>query len=83
MTALMTHASSSQEQLDAEPLILADVSNHFGCVQLKPRSLCLENGARVDVDGVAEDESVLVEVFAHQGALRGGQIHKVARTRSS
>ena len=25
------------------------------------------------------DESVLVEVFAHQGRLKGGQIHKVAR----
>jgi hypothetical protein len=28
---------------------------------------------------VSEDESVLVEVFAHQGRLKGGQFHKVAR----
>jgi hypothetical protein len=35
--------------------------------------------ARVDVDGVAPDESVLVEVFAHQGRLKGAQFHKVAR----
>jgi hypothetical protein len=32
----------------------------------------------VDVDGVATDESVLVEVFAHQGQLKGGQRHKIA-----
>jgi hypothetical protein len=35
-------------------------------------------GASVDVDGVAEDGSVLVEVFAHQGPLKGGRRHKIA-----
>jgi len=41
--------------------------------------LRLGGGSRVDVDGVSEDESVLVEIFAHQGRLRGGQYGKVAR----
>ena len=72
------HASDSREQRLAEPLILASVAKELG-VELAPRSLRLEHGARVDVDGVAPDESVLVEVFAHQGRLRGGQFHKVAR----
>lgn len=36
-------------------------------------------GARIDVDGVDEQHSVFVEVFAHQGRLKGSQIHKVAR----
>jgi hypothetical protein len=72
------HASDSREQRLAEPLILASVGKELG-VELAPRSLRLEHGARVDVDGVAPDESVLVEVFAHQGRLRGGQFHKVAR----
>jgi hypothetical protein len=31
------------------------------------------------VGGVAPDESVFVEVFAHQGRLKGAQFHKVAR----
>lgn len=44
-----------------------------------PATLKLAGGARVDVDGVADDRSVFVEVFAHQGRLRGGQFHKVAR----
>jgi hypothetical protein len=41
--------------------------------------LRLDGGSRVDVDGVSEDESVLVEIFAHQGRHRGGQYGKVAR----
>lgn len=39
----------------------------------------MEGGARVDLDGAADDDSIFVEVFAHQGPLKGGQIHKVAR----
>ncbi len=74
----MAHESDSHEQRCAEPLILAGVSAAVG-VELTPRSLRLDGGARVDVDGVATDESVLVEIFAHQGPLKGGQLHKVAR----
>ena len=74
----MGHQSDSLEQRTAEPLILAGVSKLLG-VELAPRSLRLDRGARVDVDGVAPDESVFVEIFAHQGRLKGGQSHKVAR----
>jgi hypothetical protein len=74
----MPHQSDSLEQRTVEPLILAGVSEAVG-KELAPRSLQLEHGARVGVDGVAADESVLVEIFAHQGKLRGGQFHKVAR----
>ena len=72
------HQSDSHEQRSAEPLILAGLASELG-VALAPRSLTLEGGARVDVDGVAEDGSIFVEIFAHQGRLKGGQIHKVAR----
>jgi hypothetical protein len=74
----MAHLSDSLEQRIAEPLILAGVSKIVG-VELAPRSLRLDGGARVDVDGVAPDESVFVEIFAHQGRLKGAQFHKVAR----
>jgi hypothetical protein len=74
----MGHASDSLEQRTAESLILAGVSKIVG-VELAPQSLRLDGGPRVDVDGVAPDESVLVEIFAHQGRLRGAQFHKVAR----
>jgi len=74
----MVHQSDSHEQRSAEPLIRQAVSTAVG-VELEPRSLRLDGGARVDVDGVAPDESVLVEIFAHQGRLKGAQFHKVAR----
>jgi hypothetical protein len=74
----MAHESDSLEQRTAEPLILAGVSKTVED-ELAPQTLRLEHGARVDVDGVAPDESVLVEIYAHQGRLRGGQFHKVAR----
>jgi hypothetical protein len=73
----MTHPSDSLAQRLAEPLILAGASRVLG-VELASRSLRLENGARTDVDGVAPDESVLVEVFARRGRLKTGQAHKVA-----
>ncbi len=73
----MAHPSDSLAQRLAEPLILAGASRVLG-VQLAPRSLRLGNGARTDVDGVAIDESVLVEVFAHRGRFKAGQAHKVA-----
>lgn len=74
----MEHQSDSTPQLEAEPLILAELGKQLA-VEFKPQSLRLAGGARVDVDGVAEDESVFVEVFAHQGTLKGAQFHKVAR----
>jgi hypothetical protein len=74
----MAHQSDSHEQRSAEPLIRHAVSVAVG-VELAPQSLRLDGGARVDVDGVAPDESVFVEIFAHQGRLRGAQFHKVAR----
>jgi hypothetical protein len=74
----VAHPSDSQEQRNAEALILQAVSASVG-IELAPRSLRLDGGARADVDGVAPDESVLVEVFAHQGRLKGAQFHKVAR----
>jgi hypothetical protein len=71
------HQSDSSEQREAEALILAGLMDEFGV--LRPATLKLPGGARVDVDGVAEDESVFVEAFAHQGRMKGSQPKKVAQ----
>lgn len=73
-----TSRSSSTEQQAVEPLVRAGVEKAIG-LTLAPKSLRLAGGARVDVDGVDQDETVFVEIFAKQGALRGAQFHKVAR----
>lgn len=72
------HASDSSEQRSAEEVVLSALSAQIG-VPLTPTTLWLPGGSRVDLDGVADDRSVLVEVFAHQGRMKGGQVHKVAR----
>lgn len=71
------HQSSSHEQRSAEALILAALSVELGSV-LSPRTMYLPGGSRLDVDGVADDPLIFVEVFARQGPLRGGQHHKVS-----
>jgi len=48
-------------------------------VALAPRRLRLPGGAAVDVDGVADDPPTLVEVYAHQGPLRGAQPKKLSQ----
>ena len=74
----VAHASDSTTQRDVEPVILAVVSTEIG-VELGPRRLTLPSGAWCHVDGVSADERVLVEVFAHQGKVKGGQRGKIAR----
>lgn len=74
----VAHASDSAAQRDVEPVILAALSVELG-VELVPRRLTFPGGAWCDVDGVSDDERVLVEVFAHQGELKGGQRGKIAR----
>jgi hypothetical protein len=39
----------------------------------------LPGGSAPQVDGVSEAGDVFVEIYAHQGRLRGAQVHKVAR----
>ncbi len=73
-----TQQSRSDAQKEAEILIRKRLSKKLG-VALTPQRLWLDGpgGAYVDVDGVGPNESVLVEIFAHQGRLKGGQRHKV------
>lgn len=71
------HLSDSSEQRRAEPLILEQISAHVGKVLAK-RIVTSPGGARVEIDGVAEADSVFAEVFAHLGALKGGQRHRPA-----
>lgn len=73
----MTHPSSSHEQTAAEGLVLDTLSDRLGA-QLAPQRVDLAGGSYMNVDGVSDDPQVFVEVFAHQGALKGGQRHKVA-----
>jgi len=77
-SSLGLHRSDSSIQRKAETAILAKVSEHFGTA-LAPKTVTFESGARVRVDGGTADDSIFVEVFARQGALKGGQKKKVCQ----
>ncbi len=74
----MGHASSSHEQVAAEAVILTEVGRALGC-ELSPGAVELADGVIVRIDGVSSDGLTLVEAFAHQGPLKGGQRGKIAR----
>ena len=72
------HESDSRVQRDAEALILDAVQKYVG-MELAPRLVRFDSGATVQVDGAPSDESLFVEIFARQGALKGGQQRKVSQ----
>src|SRR5215211_2853000 len=70
------HQSDSTEQRSAEVQILIEASKQLG-VEVAPERVHLPGGTYVDVDGTTEGRSIFVEIFAHLGACKGGQVHKV------
>lgn len=64
-------------QIVAEATILAKLGETLGR-QLKQGVVIFLGDTEVHPDGVDDDRSVLVEVFAHVGKLKGGQRHKVS-----
>lgn len=71
------HASDASVQIAAEATILTALSKAIGIPFTQGVTLPV-GAAHVRPDGVAADESVFVEVFAHIGKLKGGQRHKVS-----
>lgn len=71
------HPSDSAAQRGAEPVIVQAVAEAIG-VPLAKRRLVVGDGAECEVDGASADGTILVEAFAHQGKLRGGQFKKVS-----
>jgi len=69
-------AGDSQVQRHAEAVLLAALSASIG-VPLVPARIHLPDGTYVECDGVSDDPSVIAEVWAHQGQVRGAQVKKV------
>jgi hypothetical protein len=71
------HQSDSKVQKEAEAIVLAQVSEKLG-VPIQQKVRLVLDDAKVELDGASADESVLVEVFARVGKLKGAQLHKVS-----
>jgi hypothetical protein len=67
---------SSAEQRAAERVML-DLLGERLKLALNPLPIYVPTGARVEIDGADEHRSVLVECWAHQGAPKSAQKHKV------
>jgi len=76
-SAASSHVSDSAVQREAEHLIRERLAERLG-VSLAPRIIDLGAGAPVQVDAASPDCTVLAEIFARQGPLKGGQQKKVA-----
>jgi hypothetical protein len=68
----------TRRPLSAEAEIRRSLEETLGATPLAPATIHIDGKAPVKVDGVSDDETVFVEIFAHQGPLKGGQRHKVA-----
>jgi len=59
-----------------EQRMLLALGAHFG-VPLRPRSLSLAHGARVEVEGMDHDGTIVVQLVANQGAYKPSYRNKV------
>jgi hypothetical protein len=67
----------STEQREAEKIMIAALGVRL-TVALRPGTVSLPAGGRVEVDGKDADSTVFVEALAHQGPPKAGQVRKVA-----
>jgi hypothetical protein len=74
--ALETEAGDSTEQRKAETVMLELLGEELGIRFSKHRHKT-ERGATTEIDGVCSDPPTLVEAWAHQGAPKAAQKHKV------
>lgn len=72
------HLSDSTAQRKAETRLVESLSQRLG-IPLAKGVWVLADGVRVEIDGMAPDRSVLVEVYARIGTLKGSQPKKVAQ----
>jgi hypothetical protein len=73
----VVNQSDLSVQLAAEAKILELLQITFG-PGLNPDTVPLDGTASVQVDAVSPNRTVFIEIFAHQGQLKGGQKRKIA-----
>jgi hypothetical protein len=75
-TLRQPRAGDSTAQRRAETVMIEELGRRIG-VRLSPRRFDLDGGVRVEVDGADAQLTVLAEAWAHQGAPKSAQKHKV------
>jgi hypothetical protein len=70
------HPSRSDVRQAAEYLVISELAAQLG-VALERKTIDLGNGVAIQADGASADNSVLVEVYAHVGPLKGAHPRKL------
>lgn len=71
MTSVASHPGDSAAQRGAEVVMIDALEEQLG-VPLAPRTIRLDDGTRVEIDGASPDLSFLVECSARLGPPRRG-----------
>ena len=78
-TVKSAHQSDSAVQRGAESAIIDALADELKVPLTPGGSVTLPGGARIQLDARSEDGKVVVEAYARQGQLKGGQLKKVAQ----
>lgn len=71
------HSSSSDVQQLAEPSMLQALNQKLG-LDLRPVQSSLNDGIKVQLDGLDEEHKAVCEIYARIGELKGSQPEKIA-----
>ena len=74
-----TKQSDSREQQELEIYVSEEVGKWLECNLQRNPKVFLADGVHIEPDLYSEEEHIICEVFAHQGALKVGQQHKVSQ----
>lgn len=74
-----TSKSSSLEQQNAEVFIADIVEEYFGCSVERNPYVIISEGVHIEPDLYSENHRIICEIFAHIGALKVGQQHKISQ----
>lgn len=73
------HQSDSAVQREAETAIIDALAAKLGVALVGGGTLPLDGGAHIHLDARSENGKVVVEAYARQGTLKGGQLKKIAQ----
>lgn len=74
-----TNKSNSNEQQSAEVYVATMIEEWLGCPVERNVKVILSDGVHIEPDLYSEKDKIICEIFAHIGALKVGQQHKISQ----
>ena len=78
-TVNSAHQSDSAVQRGAESAIIDALADELKVPLIRGGYVTLGGGAKIQLDARSDDGKIVVEAYARQGKLKGGQLKKVAQ----